>query len=77
MSSRLMLSLKKAADKAGSFTRTEDLDIVTDVLFVGGHTTMEHAMELGVSRHGGDRDQTEASETQDGIALQVIESRPR
>lgn len=54
-----MLSLKKAADKSGSFTRTEDLDGVDDLVFAGGHTTMEHAMEVGVStRRDRVRDQT-------------------
>ena len=51
MATRLMLSLKKAADKLGSFTSTDDLDDVTDALFAGDHTTMEHAMEVGVSMH--------------------------
>jgi hypothetical protein len=45
-----MLSLKKAADESGSFRRTEDLEGVADVQFAGGHTTMEYAMEVGVSR---------------------------
>ena len=48
MASRLMLSLKKAADKVGSFTCTEDVDVVTEVLFANGHTTMEYALEVGV-----------------------------
>ena len=56
MASRLMLSLKKAADESGSFMRTEDLDAVTDVMFARRHATMEDAMEAGLSRH--DRDQT-------------------
>ena len=50
-----MLSLKKAADKSGSFTRTEDLEGVGDVVFAGGHTTMEYAMEFGVSYQRPDR----------------------
>jgi len=51
MATRLMLSLKKAADESGSFTRTEDLDAVTDIMFATDrHTTMEYAMEAGVSR---------------------------
>ena len=49
MATRLMLSLKKAADKMGSFTRTDDLGGVTGALFASGHATMEHAMEVGVS----------------------------
>jgi len=52
MATRLMLSLKKAADQSGSFTRTEDLDGVDDLVFAGGggqHTTMEYAMEVGVA----------------------------
>lgn len=49
MATRLMLSLKKAADESGSFTRTEDVEAVADLVFVGGHTTMEYAMEVGVS----------------------------
>lgn len=57
MATRLMLSLKKAADKSGSFTRTEDLDAVEDVLFAGGYTTMEYAMEAGLSTRY-PRDQT-------------------
>ena len=59
MASRLMLSLKKAADKLGSSMRTEDAYAVTDVVFAGHrvtHVTMEYAMEAGLSRH--DRDQT-------------------
>jgi len=51
MATRLMLSLKKAADNLGSFTGMDDLDDVTDALFAGDHTTMEHAMEVGVSGH--------------------------
>ena len=74
MASRLMLSLKKAADKVGSFTCTEDVDVVTEVLFANGHTTMEYALEVGVSRRDGSRDQAGAW---DVIALQLIESRPR
>jgi hypothetical protein len=58
MSTRLMLSLKKAADESGSFTRTEDLDAVADVIFARGHTTMEYAMEAGVSTRRDHRDQT-------------------
>ena len=69
MATRLMLSLKKAADKSGSFTRTEDLDAVEDVVFAGGHTTMEYAMEAGLStrttRHL--RDQT--------VDLELVENR--
>ena len=59
MATRLMLSLKKAADKCGSFTRTEDLDDVTDALFVGGRATMGRAVETDVSADGY-RDQSEA-----------------
>ena len=60
MATRLMLSLKKAADESGSFTRTEDLEAITGVVFAGEHTTMEYAMEVGVSRRaaGDRRDQT-------------------
>lgn len=61
MATRLMLSLKKAADQSGSFTRTEDLDGVDDLVFAGGgeHTTMEYAMEVGVAaRRDPFRDQT-------------------
>lgn len=46
MCTRLMLSLKKAADNSGEFTRTTDLN---SIVFAGGHTTMEYAMEVGVS----------------------------
>ena len=49
MSTRLMLSLKKAANNSGGFTRTTDLNNVESAVFAGGHTTMEHAMEVGVS----------------------------
>lgn len=61
MATRLMLSLKKAADESGSFTRTEDLEAVPDVVFAAaaGHTSMEYAMEVGVSsRPDRRRDQT-------------------
>lgn len=51
-----MLSLKKAADESGSFTRTEDLDAVADVVFAGPHTTMEYAMEVGLTKR--EREQT-------------------
>ena len=44
-----MLSLKKAADNSGKFTRTTDLNNVNSIVFAGGHTTMEYAMEVGVS----------------------------
>ncbi|KAF9649416.1 hypothetical protein BDM02DRAFT_3128379 [Thelephora ganbajun] len=67
MATRLMLSLKKAADEAGSFTCTDDLEVTTSVAFAGGHTTMEYAMEAGVSRR--DRDQTGD--------LELVENRPR
>jgi len=66
MATRLMLSLKKAADESGSFTRTEDLDGMTDVMFAGGHTTMEYAMEAGVSRYE-HRDQA--------VGLELLENR--
>ena len=58
MATRLMLSLKKAADESGSFTRTEDLEAVADLVFVSGHATMEYAMEIGVSRGDRRRDPT-------------------
>jgi hypothetical protein len=58
MATRLMLSLKKAADDSGSFTRTEDLEAFTDVVFAGERTTMELAMEVGVSRRDRGHDQT-------------------
>ena len=75
MASRLMLSLKKAADKTGSFACTDDINVdVTEVLFANGHTTMEYALEVGVSRRDGSRDQAEAW---DVIALRLVESRPR
>ena len=64
MATRLMLSLKKAADKSGLTTHTEDSEqTVTDVVFVdqdhdrNHHVTMEYAMESGLSRR--DRDQTQ------------------
>lgn len=51
MASRLMLSLKKAADDSGSFVSTEDLEAITDVMFARRHyATMEYAMEAGLSR---------------------------
>lgn len=50
MATRLMLSLKKAAGKLGAFMRTEDLDVISEAIFVNDHTTMEQALELDVSR---------------------------
>ena len=74
MATRLMLSLKKAADESGSFRCTGDLEVMTDVLFAGGPTTMEHAMETGVSRR--DRDWQVAG-TQGAIELQPVETPSR
>ena len=68
MATRLMLSLKKAADRLGSFTHTGDLEDVTDAQFVGVHTTMECAMEVGMSVREY-RDQPEA------IGLSVVGDR--
>jgi len=58
MATRLMLSLKKSADKSGAFTRTEDLEAINDLVFSrdGGHTTMELAMETGIYRRDDDDD---------------------
>ena len=67
MATRLMLSLKKAADASGSFTRTEDLDAFSDVVFAGEHTTMELAMEAGVSR----RDRPGTDQT---MGFELVES---
>ena len=59
MASRLMLSLKKAADGSYSATHTGDQGsegVETDVLFAHRyHATMEYAMEAGLSRR--DREQ--------------------
>ena len=50
-----MLSLKIAADKSSSYTRTESEYAVTDVVFADYHVMMEHAMDVGVSRHNRDQ----------------------
>lgn len=59
MASRLMLSLKKAADGPYTAMHTEDdpSGAATDVLFAQRyHATMEHAMEAGRLSRRGDRD---------------------
>ena len=61
MASRLMLSLKKSADSSGSPSMDDEFKDVTDVMFAG-HTTMELAMEVGVS--WGRRDQTRTVEVE-------------
>ena len=60
MASRLMLSLKKAADGPYTAMHTEDPSgVATDVLFAQRyHATMEYAMEARLSSRRGDREQT-------------------
>ena len=68
MATRLMLSLRKAVSKSGSFTRTEDLNaVIIGAPFASRHATMEE-----VRTTGWDRDR--AGPWQDGIALQPVEN---
>jgi len=72
MASRLMLSLKKAADKSGAFACTEDLNNATSVVFTrGGHTTMENAMGAGTTR----LDRNLMQGTQGTVELEFFENR--
>ena len=61
MASRLMLSLKKSADCSGSPSSMDESKEITDIMFAG-HTTMELAMEAGVSWSR--RDQNQAAEVE-------------
>lgn len=49
MASRLLLSLRRAADETVSLEGPEDLDAMGHIVFAGEHMTVDRAVEVGAS----------------------------